>query len=347
LLIEHILKTITEYSHLELPEIGLGARDNLPYVLIKILEDAGWGADSSGRRVNSPENIAEIAHRILGVGPFEHSGILWRLAESERGPLGMFDMLLFRLQCCADRGGHTFNISRALALYENADAPTAGVTSEIAKHQMRIASQQAFSLFRRNYIDTKKNFLLEVDELSVEKLVGIRSSYLNSKLADGTVTSQQVNEVANLARSRIKSFCIYQLSNDIISSGVGCGYYDVSGAGDNHEIKRRMSEYLFGVCFALDATTKNAECFVDYMLLGFERLFGTPGARDFVPDLGSFSRVLDANQLRTYWINNEPRYRAMKLSDVDRSVRTSNVVLTYAEAVPRLFDALSKWVFEQ
>lgn len=343
LLIDHILKTIAEYSHLELPEIGLGARDNLPYVLIKIVEDAGWGGDSSGRRVNTPENIAEIAHRILGLGPFEHSGILRRLAEIERGPLGMFDMLLFRLQCCADRGGHTFNISRALALYENANAPIAGLTSEIARHQMRIASQQAFSLFRRNYIDSGKNFLLEVDKLSVEKLVGTRSSYLNSKLADGTVTQQQVNEVADLARSRIKSFCIYQLSNDIISSGVGCGYYDISGTKDNHEIKRWMSEYLFGVCFALDAAASNAECFVDYMLLGFERLFGSPGAQDFVPDLGSFSRVLDADQLRAYWITNEQRYRDMKLNEVDRNVRTSNVVLAYSEAVPRLFSALGKW----
>lgn len=347
LLIEQIVETIDEYSQLELPEIGLGARDNLPYILIKILEDAGWGGNSSDRRNNSPENIAEIAHRILGVGPFERSGILERLARVRRGPLGVFDMLLFRLQCCADRGGRTFNISRALALHENVNAPTAGVTSEIAKHQMRIASQKAFSLFFRDYIDTKKNFLLEVDKLSIEELVGVAHSYLNDRLADETVTLKRVNEAADIARSRIKSFCIYQLSNDIISSGVGCGYYDVSGANDNHEIKRRMSEYLFEVCFRLDVSGTNAGCFVDYMLLGFQRLFDTPGAKDFVPDLESVSRVLDANLLFTYWVRNERQYRGMNLQDTDREVRTSNVALTYSEAVPRLFDALTKWAAQR
>ena len=106
--IETLVDLLPCYSSFDDDDRGLRPRSI--YSLVRLLDLAGWGRTTVRRRSNSPENVVEIAWRIFGDQAFVGRGLLERLASVDRGVLGWNDLMLFRLQCSADRGAQLYNI---------------------------------------------------------------------------------------------------------------------------------------------------------------------------------------------------------------------------------------------
>jgi hypothetical protein len=134
-----------------------GLRQRSIYSLLRLLDGAGWGRTGGRRLPNSPDNVVEIAWRIYGEHAYEGKALVERLTTSERGVLGWNDLMLFRLQCSADRQGQIYNVHSALIVHEDKSAATSGLVSELALKGMRRLSQQVFAHFKRIYIDPKRN----------------------------------------------------------------------------------------------------------------------------------------------------------------------------------------------
>jgi hypothetical protein len=153
----YTVEHIPDYSLYEDGHIGIGFRDQLPAFLVRMLDLFGWSDKLGQHTHNEDEQVSEIAEWIFGEGAHVGTGLLDTLTSEDRGVLGLFDVLMFRLSCSADRGGADFNLQRALARHSGPAAPTTGLTTEIAKEQMREISQRVFSIFSAQYINQQVN----------------------------------------------------------------------------------------------------------------------------------------------------------------------------------------------
>lgn len=267
--IETLVERLPRYSSFDNDDRGLRPRS--VYSLSRLLDRAGWGRTAGQRRVNSPENVIEIAWRIFGEHAFVGRGLLGRLASPDRGVLGWNDLMLFRLQCSADRGGQLYNLHTALIVHQDMSAPTSGLVSQLALMEMRSLSQQVFAHFKRTYIEPGRNFIAEARDVPVDALLGQAFAHLHEQASLDPASEQSDTTLARrvaAARSFAASFVIYQLSNSLPpnGSGVGCGYYDESGAEDGGGISRLMNEYVFGFCFSPVVSGDNVLLFLDHCL---------------------------------------------------------------------------------
>lgn len=341
-LITYLLHNIQNYSLLTYKDIGIGLRDDIDFFLIKALDTVGWSDENGRHRNNTEKNIAEIAEWVFGEGKHKGAGVIETLAQEKRGVLGLYDVLVFRLFCSADRGGDIFNLSRALSKHGDPEAPTEGSTKVIAVEEMREISQKVFQIFESQYIGKHKNIFELIDNLSLADLTGKYQSFVEGKIAAGVV--QDVDAVIGTWKSRIIAFTTYQLANSLVSSGVGCGYYDPSGKEDKHEIKTKINDYLFTECFNPEKNTKNYEYFVDYLLISFARVFASEYGEDYIPHIKEFTKVLDPEKLAEYWKNNSQNIEALNLHERDRVVFQGNYSASYKEDLPKVYEELDKLV---
>ncbi|MCX7156775.1 MAG: hypothetical protein NTW45_10090 [Rhodocyclales bacterium] len=341
--VSHLMEHLPEYSLLDMENVAAGSRTSLTYSLLKLLDQAAWGADQSARRNNTPENISEIADWVFGERSHSGAGVLSTLAKPDRGPLGLFDLMLFRLYCSADRGGSLFNLQRALSLHGDPGAPTEGNTTMIAKEEMREISQKVFQIFKNQYIAPEKNIFEAIDNLSLRDLAGKCSDFVSAQIESKKVTKDQVEQLIAAEKSRVKTFVVYQLGNSMISSGVGCGLYDETGKNDQKGIARQVNNYLFGLCFNPNVSLENFERFVDYLLMLFEHTFGLDDGVRYVPSVAVFTKVLEEERLKEYWMTHKAAIQALSLRAKKKDVRTFNYVATYEDdldAVYRVLDQL-------
>ena len=115
--IETLIKYLPYYSAFENDDRGLRSRSI--YSLLRLLDRAGWGRTSGQPLSNSAENVLEIAWRIFGEQSYRGNSLLRQLASADRGVLGWNDLMLFRLQCSADRQGQLYNVHTALVVHRN------------------------------------------------------------------------------------------------------------------------------------------------------------------------------------------------------------------------------------
>jgi len=337
-LIRYLVQNIFHYSLLPSDQLALGLRDKLCYFLNQLLDTVGWGDPSGGHLVNSTENLAEIGEWIFGEGRHLNEGILAQLSAPSRGILGFFDLLGMRLSCSADRGGNTFQLQRALSARAGPNAPTSGLTSEIAKAEMREISQRVFEIFDAQYIQPGVNIFESVSRLTLSDLSGIYLSLVEQAVAAGKL--QNVDTLIAATKSRVIAFSIYQLGNSIISSGVGCGYYDRSGDRDEHGIRTAVNEYLFDTCFLGNA---GFEHFLDYLLLNLTDSFTSGDQRRFMPSLAQLTRVFEEPRLAQYWETNRAAIKALNFDQREKSVTAANYVAYYKDDLVgtyRVLDAL-------
>lgn len=334
------------YSLIENDDRGL--RQRSIYSLLRILDRAGWGRTEGRRLPNNPENIIEIAWRIFGEHSHQGKGLLNRLATQNRGVIGWNDLMLFRLQCSADRGGQLYNLHSALILHQDRSAATTGLSSDLAMMGMRRISQEVFALFKQTYINSRRNFLTEVNYAPVEDFLGKVSSQLAHQASrDGQSESDNALLIqrVSLARSVVKSFVMYQLINKFPAngSGVGCGFYDESGTGDDGGIARLMNEYIFDVCFNPDIHEDNVLHFLDYCLSRLSTSFLSDRDEDgYFASKSELLKGLDPNEMRKYWSRHrELILRRAKLNG-DRQVITSNYIASYKEDLVGVFDVLDE-----
>ncbi|TSC59895.1 MAG: KAP P-loop [Parcubacteria group bacterium LiPW_15] len=339
-LILYLLQNIANYSLFTSKDLGLGLRDDLLYFLIQLLDKAGW-ADPDGRRgANTEENISEIAEWIFGEGRHAGVGVIELLSTESRGVLGLYDLLAFRLFCSADRGGDIFNLQRALSKHNNPTAPTEGVVRAIVIEEMRAMSQKVFRIFKTRFIDPKINLFEVIDSLSLGDLASEFRSFVDAAMTDGKITKEEVDDKVAKLKNRAKSFITYQLGNDIISSGIGCGYYDQSGSGDSHGIRKDMNDYLFETCFNPNTNMQNYQIFLDYLLINFASTFASVDGRAFVANIGEFTKVIDKKRLADYWKANGVAIKALNLPEQGKVVITDNYAATYSEDLPKVYAVL-------
>ena len=346
-LIVHLLENAPDYSLLEVPTIGIGLRHDMDYFLTRLLNDAGWTDESGKHSGNTEENIEEIAEWVFGEGRHAKNGILAKLSHADRGVLGLHDLMLFRLFCSSDRGGDIFDLSRALSKHGDEKAPTQGDTRVIAQEEMREISQKVFGIFKTQYIDPNKNIFDEIETLQLAQFAGKYGDYLESKIKAGVVQRADIDKQVAELKTRVVSFIIYQLGNDLISSGVGCGFYDPEGKEDKHKIKDIINNYLFNLCFD-PAKNENVEHFIDYLFRNFASVFASArkDGRAYVPHINEFTKVLDKAKLATYWQTHGVAIKALDLDQKDKSVFVGNYVASYKEYLPMIYKVLDDHVQE-
>lgn len=342
--IDTLVDYLPRYSVIENHDQGL--RQRSIYSLLLLLDRAGWGRTAGRRRPNTAENVIEIAWRIFGERPYEGKGLLQRLTSSDRGVLGWYDLMLFRLQCSADRQGQLYNLHSALIVHQDRGAATSGLVTGLALMGMRRLSQEVFALFKRTYIDPRRNFLSEVNDTSVEAFLGEASSQLGRQASwddqperGGASLAQHISS----ARSSVKSFVIYQLSNPLppTGSGVGCGHYDECGAGDDGGIARQMNEYVFGVCFNPDIKEDNVFLFLDHCLSHLSNsFFSDRDEEGYFASKTELPGGLDQKEMGRYWSQHRELIRQLVLHVEERYVVTFNYIASYHEDLARVFAVL-------
>lgn len=317
------------------------------YALLRLLDRAGWGRTSSKRLDNSNENVREIARRIFGEAEHKKKGLIDRLASPDRGALGWNDLMLFRLQCSADRRSQLYNLQKALIVFDYPDAETSGAVSTLATMGMRRISQLVFAKFKADYIDRNINFYAEVDAIPDEDFdtTGLLQLYKDDRAHKNEIVSN-----IRASRSGIKSFVMYQLCNrkEANGSGVGCGYYDESGVQDNHGISRIVDSYVFNFCFNPKIDESNAYHFLDYCLSNLSNSYfeGTPGD-GFVAARSGLIGCFDIESFAWYWRKHGDFVRYKAGESLTREVVTSNYVAFYSDDLDGVFKVLDDIVGER
>jgi hypothetical protein len=325
-----------------------GLRQRSIYSLLRLLDRAGWGRTSGKRLPNSGENVVEIAWRIFGERSYEGRGLLQRLCSNDRGVLGWNDLMLFRLQCSADRQGQLHNLHSALIWHEDQRAETTGLVSNLALYGMRRLSQVIFELFKSTYIDTQRNFYSEVNDTPVEAFIGEASSQLRQDTSTHEPSELDTDSLAfriSSTRSIVKSFVIYQMSNSFppTGSGVGCGHYDTTGVDDGGGIAKLMNEYVFGVCFNPEIHQDNVFHFLDHCLSSLSNsFFLNSDDAGYIASKTGLTSGFDPKVIGRYWRNHRELIRQRVLHVEDRFVFTSSYKASYSEDLDGIFNVLDE-----
>ena len=349
--IETLIEYLPRYSSFENDDRGLRPRSI--YSLLRLLDRAGWGRTAGRRRVNSPENVIETAWRIFGEQNFVGKGLLERLASPDRGVLGWSDLMLFRLQCSADRGGQLYNLHTALIVHQDMSAPRSGLVSQLALMGMRTLSQQVFAHFKRTYIDPGRNFIAEAYEVPVDAFLGQAYAHLHEQALLDPGSDQGDTTIARrvaAARSFAASFVIYQLSNSQPpnGSGVGCGYYDECGVEDGGGMSRLMNEYVFGFCFSPVVDDDNVLLFLDHCLAHLSSPFYTGRDEEgYVATKSGLPGGLDPKAMGRYWLTHRDHIRRLSLQDSGRCVFMPGYTAFYRDDLDGVFAVLDELAEEE
>jgi len=341
ILIDYIITNITDYSLFENDELGVGLRHSIVRYIVKLLNDIGW-SDQNGEHVNDTgKNISEIAEWIFGEKRHLDNGVIGLLSKEERGIMGFYDLLTFRLFCSSDRGGDIFNLEKALL--NRADTSNQTGVSDSAVTEMREISQKIFFIFKSQYIDRNLNIFELIDNLTLENITGKYFTYINENILSGKIKDSE--KTIDQLKSRIKSYIIYQLGNPLISLGVGCGYYDPSGNDDKKEIQSQMNDYLFEVCFN-PSKGNGFENFLDYLLINYSHNSPLESKSGFAPNLNEFLKVIKKERLIDYWNKNSTQIKGLNFISKNKVVQTLNYIASYKEDLPNVYKLLDDLVKE-
>ncbi|MBU3073857.1 KAP family P-loop NTPase fold protein [Clostridium estertheticum] len=336
----YALNNFPKYSVLEINSIEVGFRNSIAYLIAKLLDKVGWLDKEGGYINNTDENVAEIAKWIFGEGGHEKEGILDILGGEERGVLGLYDLLSFRMYCCADRGGDISNLVRSLSKHGDAKAPTSGNNKVITIEEMREISQKVFRIFKSYIIDQKRNIFDEIDKLTMEDVCGGYSIFINSKVESGEIKDVEA-EIFRL-KSRLKAFIIFQLGCAMSDNCICCGYYDISENKDQNGISKAMNDYIFGTCFNPKINKNNFWHFIDFLLINLSNTSGHLSSSKYIPNINDFTKVLDKDQLITYWQKQSKNIKCKILKSENRTVYTSNYIASYAEDLEGIYKVLDE-----
>lgn len=320
-------------------DVPRALRDRSIYSLLRMLDAIGSSESHRTRTTFSTDPRQTIIDLIFGDSTSGRTGILARLASADRGALGWNDLMLFRLQCSADRLGRLQNILRALLSTDDPEAEVHGPISTVTRQSMRRLSQAVFALFRSDFVIPKRNFLEAVNALSEDDLLGSDAPVLRARAHTASGLGQRVEAT----RTAVKSFVLYQLCNrqDATGSGIGCGFYDVDGRGDAAGIAAEMNNYIFDVCFGGDAPDDHLIYFLDFSLGHLTNSFFVGGEEEgFVPTQEGILSGLDPDAMRRYWQANGDAAKKVALANPDRTVVTDHYIAKYGDDLQDVFAVL-------
>lgn len=340
--VQHAIDTLVNYLP-KMPLVSLdfrSSRENLIYTLITLLERSRL--DLRSRK--SDDSELKIAWHIFGEHEFKGRGLLHQLAATERGALGCYDLLVFRLSCSADRNKNNHRLLTALIKDQDKHAETIGHMDKLTIFSMRKLTQNIFKIFKDRYIIKGKNILTEIDDLSDESLLGeIKSDIQTNTNGNSQSFDNEISQRISIRRFTLKSFVVYQLVNSFppTGSGVGCGYYDECGTDDNNGIAKMMNDYLFEVCFNPEIAEKNALYFFDNCVTHLKSSFFIGDLDDNLPvSTDSITGGLNPLALGTFWQKHGTTIRNIVELNSEREVLTSNGSIKYNTIMIKVFFAL-------
>lgn len=321
-ILNYFVDNLSNYSLIQQRMLREGLRNNLIYYIVEILDRRGWKDEGGRFSNNSDENIIQIARRIFGENEFEGQGIIDLLSKENKGILGIYDLLVFRLSCCGNRSNDNYNVYSSLGCHEGMSAPRTGSVALLAIQQVRELSQLCFQIFKSRYIDKSVNIFEVVENLREDDLFGKYKQFIKNKAKFDNI---ELNIELNKIKNGIKGFVIYQLETKSTSSGVGCGFYDEKGKGDNAGIHEIMQSYLFDVCFNINlengGNIENSEYFIAHLLNHLSIL----GFKDsYHPEKERFTEILDKDKLVSYWANNQSQIKDHFKNKFDFVIYTYN-----------------------
>jgi hypothetical protein len=337
--IYYALNNLPQYSLIEIADIGVGLRKYLTFYIVKLLDQVGWSDGEGKHRNNIDDNSIEIARWIFGEGDHREEGILDILGKEDRGVMGLYDLLLFRLSCCANRGRDIPNLSRALSKHGNLHVSSSGNIGITVVEKMRLISQKVFQGFQSQFINQNKNIFDEIDNLTLKDICG---KYFNSIAKSGAIEDIEVQLLK--LKSIMKSFIVYQLGNTTIGQGIGCGYYNPNGNRDEKENNLTINNYLFEYCFNPQKQGKNYKHFLDYLLLNFVPFINYSNA-NYINNIKEFTKVLDKDLLAAYWDKHCDFIKNKNYQSEDRKVFTGkDVIIAYNENLVNVYEVLDELI---
>lgn len=334
LAIDYLLNNMVNYSSVSSQDRPLRLRSI--YSLIRIVDRAGWKQSDDSRQNNTPENVEEIAWRIFGENHFKNNGLLETLCKQERGLLGWYDLLLFRLQCCADRQGQLYEISKALIYNQDKHASNTGQVDQLTILEMRKMSQHIVAKFIDIFILPGRNFFQEVSNMPKE-------SFFGKYKIEGECES--IDEQIKREKTLLCSFVIFQLANTKrpTGAGVGCGFYNLTGDADGKGITSIISDYAFNFCFNPNLDQGNIILFLDQCLAHLSNsFFAYGGDEGYVPIKEEISGGLCNGALSRYWAANKEQIVQVAIENKERKVFTHNYTAFYKDDLERVFTVLNE-----
>lgn len=328
--IDQLVDALPTYPSTE--DGGRGLRLRSIYALATLLDRVGYGAPQYGH-VRDNTNVREIASRIMGEPSKFSPSLIERLAAPDRGAIGWNDLMCFRLVCSIDREGSLGNVYRGLLQFEDPKAAGGGEVSLLALNSLRRLSQTIFKLFKKRYIEANINFYLAVDDISDEAVFGE---------VEPLKGDSGGSESPAVVRSTIKTFVIYQLANDLRStgSGVGCGVYDEEGTDDQGGIRTVMARYLLDFCFDPTVRPEHALVFGDFCVRSVREsailVFGEPTALSIETTL---TQILPKKDLAAFWLKHRDVLRS-ELLQLDRQIVSHSFLANYKDKLPMVFSVL-------
>jgi hypothetical protein len=349
--VEDAIDTLVDYipRYSAINSYDRGMRQRSIYSLLRLLDQAGWGKASGRQLSNTPENVVEIAWRIFGERSYKGKGLLQRIASDDRGVHGWNDLMLFRLHCSEDRQAQLYSLYTALIVDQDGGAATTGFVNKLALMGMRKLSQQVFALFKQTYIDSRRNFFLDVDNAATEAFLGEALSRPDQQTLSDERSEVPLVQRVSSARSVMKSFVIYHLSNTLPpnGAGIGCGYYDENGVNDGGGIARQMNEYAFGFCFNPSIHEDNVFHFLNHCLSHLSNSFVSGGEDEgYVASRSGLLGGFDLKDMGRYWSQYGEIIRQRVMHVEDRHVVTPNYTASYRENLAGVFKVLDELVDE-
>ncbi|EGD47536.1 KAP P-loop domain protein [Ruminiclostridium papyrosolvens DSM 2782] len=347
--INYAVLNLHKHSLLKIEKINIGFRSTLVFFIVKLLDKVGWN-DIEGEFLNNDnKNIHGIAEWIFGEGEHISEGIINALSKEERGVMGLYDLLKFRLYCCAERGSDLFNLERSLYIHGNPQAiPSSdfSIKGDISTRligEMREISQKIFRIFKVRFIDKKINIFDEVDKLSIENVCGKYSEFVKLKGNLGEIID--LDNRLLILKNNMKIFILYQLGNSMSpDNSLGCGYYDITGYKDNQGIRKTVNDYIFGYCFNPEISESNCKYFIDYLLSNLSRTYTLYGNTNYIPNIDEFTISLDKKELIMYWQKHRSIIKSKISRSENREVHTSNYTVSYANGVDGIYNVLDAFL---
>lgn len=325
-IINYAVANLSKYSYFA----DGGLRNYLLLYIAKLLNNIGWIYETGTNFNNSFENTAVIARWIFGEAQYSGQGILNTMASNQPSVIGIYDLLNFRLICCATNKHEVFNISQALSKHERADAPIVGRADLIVIDEMRKMSQKIFGIFKEQFINTGHNVFKAIDDITIRDVSGSYREMVEN--------NQGYSDKLAVLKSEMKLFIVWQLGYKEVSVGIGCGYYDVYGDKDKKMINQEVNNYLFDVCFNPTKGKDNYRHFLDFMLLLYRYI---DGSALNVTDAAIW-QMLDRNSLSSYWAANQEAIKNRIVEKDDKNILTVNGKSDYKDIFSKIYNFLDK-----
>jgi len=320
-IIQYVVEHLNDYPINDIIS-STGSKTDITNVLLKMLNQNS-GALRDPNNLNRKIELKKIGYMIYGMTEdVNDKGILGKIAAENKGILGFYDLMKFRLYCSA-----AFDIdyvTRALLLHANEQ--DTGEVSDLIKRQLRELSQKVFELFNEIYIKNGINIFEEFNNLKFVNLCGKFYDFCKTQIKDDEEAF--VKETV----SNIKNFFIYQMGTAVIKNSVGCGYYDPEGKDDGHGINKKFNKYLFEVCFN-SKSDKNVRYFHEYCMSIMLQLLTNHGNYEWDLDSDMLCNVLEWKRLLDYWKSNK-----IKIAEIH------NLAEGRTEQSDKLFEKFSEFM---